>query len=258
MKKFSIILCILLVMSVCGFCIYYQIENHDKNNVKNPETQKIEEKIDTNSDIVTISMNKFSILNDTFVAGNMFGYLYRKNNYTVDNIDNDVKLMLGTEQLYLKDDNFKYGNFPVVKTKSEMQNEIQKIFGNDVTYSDSNINLNCKTLGTYDNTNQTYTFTESDGCGGTLTPYIETKIIEAIKYDDKLEIIEKMAYVDYTEKDNELITNVHKNENDLNVIGNLKENDDIFTLYNDKLDSYKYTFKYKNGNYYFESIKKMN
>ena len=109
----------------------------------------------------------------------------------------------------------------------------------DVTYTDSNIILNCKTVGVYDASTQTYSFTEPDGCGGVFIPEIDTKIISATKYDDKLEIVEKMAYLDYKEDSTgNFVQNVHKNVSD-------------------KLDSYKYTFKYKNGNYYFDSIKKV-
>ena len=184
-------------------------------------------------------------------------WIGEKDNYTVNDIDNNVKLMLATEQIYLKDSSFKSGNFPIIKTKVEMQNEMQNIFGNSVIYADSNITLNCKGVGLYDENNQTYTFTEPEGCGGTLTPHIESKAVSATKYSDKLEIVEKMAYIDYTEGANGLITNVHKNVNDTSIIGTLSDNDDIFTLYGDKLDSYKYSFKYENGNYYFESIEKI-
>lgn len=264
MKNFLIVLCMVLVIGGTGYSIYYQVENHNKENettnnenTDNKKDNEVGENVDINSDIVTTLMNKFAVLNDPFVAGSYSGYLYKKDNYTVNDIDNNVKLMLATEQIYLKDSSFKSGNFPIIKTKVEMQNEMQNIFGNSVIYADSNITLNCKGVGLYDENNQTYTFTEPEGCGGTLTPHIESKAVSATKYSDKLEIVEKMAYIDYTEGTNGLIANVHKNVNDTSIIGTLSDNDDIFTLYGDKLDSYKYSFKYENGNYYFESIEKI-
>ena len=41
---------------------------------------------------------------------------------------------------------------------------------------------------------------------------------------------------------------------DETLIGTLGDNDDVFALYGDKLNSYKYTFNYENGNYYFSSV----
>lgn len=260
MKKLLIVLIIILVVGVAGYGIYYQLQNNKTNTeVKNNEEKKEGETLETNSDVVKLSMNKLSILNDSLVASEFMGYLYMNDSYTVDSIDNEVKLLLATEQLYSKNNKFKSNTFPITITKSEMQAEIQDIFGPNVTYTDSNITLNCKTVGVYDASTQTYSFTEPDGCGGVFIPEIDTKIISATKYDDKLEIVEKMAYLDYKEDSTgNFVQNVHKNVSDKNVIGTLSENNtDVFSLYSDKLDSYKYTFKYKNGNYYFDSIKKV-
>lgn len=266
MKNFLIVLCMVLVIGGTGYSIYYQVENHNKENettnnenTDNKKDNEVGENVDINSDIVTTLMNKFAVLNDTFVAGSYSGYLYKKDNYTVNDIDNNVKLMLAGNQVFsnhVPDDTYLVPE-PFTVSNKEMQSEIEKIFGSNIEYVDSNITLNCKSELTYDTNSQTYIFNNVGGCGGVGIPIIKTKTVSATKYSDKLEIVEKMAYIDYTEGSNGLIANVHKNVNDTSVIGTLSDNEDIFTLYGDKLDSYKYSFKYENGNYYFESIEKI-
>lgn len=272
MKNFLLVLLMIIIVAGTGCAIYYQVDRFNKKtevDTKTSEEQKEEkteekaEKLDVNSEQVTSLMKKVDVVNDFYSTGEqMQGYFYIKDKYTKNEIDDTIKLLIGLNSIDLKNrfertNEYELGT--VKLTALEVRNSIENVFGKDITYNDvkEKITMPFCAVGavTFNSEDNSYLITEP-GCGGTLNPYYSTKIISATKYENRIEIEEKAIYITAnTENENNITTNIYKaNKTDL-IAENITTSD--YDQYFDKTDSYKYTFKLEDENYYFESVEKI-
>ena len=263
MKNFLIGLLIVAIIIGTAFGVKWEIDtfNAKYNAPVVEEIKEVEdiiktkEELNVTDDLVVNLIN--NLTNITNYSGNdFFGYLYQKDMYELKDLSNQFKLNVA--MAYLIDDNdYDYEDVYNNKTTisiSQIEEYAKKIFGENVSLNYEDIKGSCEAWWwTYDKTNQLYK-NPSTGCGGAFLPQYYKKTTKAIKYDDKIEIIEKVAYSEYTDTDipiKTIYTSMNKNQELIKL-----ENNEDFNINNylDKLDSYKYTFKKEGDNYYFYSV----
>ena len=222
------------------------------------ETPTDVEQLDVNSDLVVKLMDIYKIFDTYYSSGQYRGYFYQKEKYTVDNIDNQVKILLGYKyQMEQKYGNNFYRDDPnncyEYLSQDELKKSIQNLLGPNVSYIDENLRVRYNYVD-YDSVNSNYKYARCHGFGGTRIPVFVHKVTSALKYSDRLEIIEKIYFSQWDENQ-ELIYKNSSIDKLGTLIGNsYKTSEENFNVYGNKLDSYKYTFKYENGNYYLSTI----
>ena len=161
-------------------------------------------------------------------------YLYA-GNYNEKNINSSIKLTLAYN--YILKDEF---------TKEEMKEAYIKLFGTDKNYQDVSFDYECKHFK-YD---ETYKLI-SDECMNISSKEIVEKIINISNKKDKVVITTVVGVYDNSDKSLYNYKNIYDA-----VAVNLNSNFDI-SSYQKKLNTYEYTFINNNGEYYFDSIKKL-
>lgn len=250
----------LLIFTLCGIVAIglTGCESQKTDSKKNSEKQNVEDKKESGKTVtVTDEMEKLLDSVSIPIYSSYESYYYTNDKITVDDMDNQVKLLIGVNN-YLSNKND--GEFLTSMTKDKMKKELEKIFGQNVNYTDENISAGAcyGFTSTYDN--GIYTF--NGGCGGLFIPYYEKQITKAIEYDDKLELFVQAIYVNYD-------TDEYDGNNDSTfkyVLFDADKKTKIDTIsgdnqpnvsnYKDQLSTYKFTFNKDNNNYYFYSVEK--
>ena len=282
-NKILIFIFILTCLVIIGTCIYfvYNVATNEKNDitesnknndvneqVKETNTDTKEQELEVTEEDRIIANNLLKPFNryKDYLAYDKLGYIYKYDKLTSENLPNDIILEVSLYG-YVRENNDIYDNYYSVTFKSTnidasvFKQTVQSIFGN-VSYTDESISKSC-TYGSavYNADQNNYTYT-GQACGGTLLPYIESKIIQIKKYNDRIEIIERIAYIEYLTYEDGSTPNqlVYNNPTDKRCVGAnpTTSSVDIFDKYSDKLTSYKWTFKKNESNYYFDKIEKLN
>ena len=275
-NKILMILGIIICLAIIGICIYlvFDVTTNDKNESNNDVNEQIKEpNIDTKEQELEVTeednniainlLKPFDRYKD-YLAYDQIGYIYTFDELNIDNLSNDIILEVSLYK-YVRENKNIYDNYYSDIQKNininvdTFNKTVQSIFGN-IKYENGNITLSC-TYGsaTYDETQNNYIYS-GQACGGTLLPYIESKIIQVKKYNDCMEIIEKIAYISYENSDSTINQLIYNNPKDMKLVDKRLESssEDIFDKYSDKLTSYKWTFKKDENNYYFDKIEKLN
>lgn len=164
-------------------------------------------------------------------------YLYM-DTYDEKTINDSIKLTMSYNNL-LKD------NF----TSQEMRQTYIDLFGTDKHFKNTSFDYECKHFK-YNGETDTYSVTNND-CVNISSKEILEKIIKISKKDEVITVTTVVGVYDKNLK-----TLYHyKNVFDP-IATNLNNNFDI-TDYQDKLSTYKYTFTYDSGEYYFTKITKL-
>ena len=282
-NKILMILGIITCLTIIGTCIYlvYNVATNEKNDItesnkNNDVNEQVEEtNTDTKEQELEVTEEDRILANNLLKPFNRYkdalsykkmGYIYKYDKLTSENLPNDIILEVSLYE-YVRENNDIYDNYYSVTFKSTnidasvFKQTVQSIFGN-VSYTNENISKSC-TYGSavYNADQNNYTYT-GQGCGGTFLPYIESKIIQIKKYNDRIEIIERIAYIEYLTYEDGSTPNqlVYNNPTDKRYVGAdpTSSSVDIFDKYSDKLTSYKWTFKKNESNYYFDKIEKLN
>ena len=274
MKKKNILIVVLVIIIVALIVALLFATNvislNKKTNSKNTTTEETKketsESLDINSDLVTDLMTIPHYTNDVWLGSNYSGYFYNENSYDINTISNKVKILIAIRSLGLDSINVNYsketddGTFISIP-EDVVKESYYKIFGNEIEFK--NESLDGQECGyaafKYNSTTKAYE-QNMYGCGGTMIPFYETKTVEATKYNDRIEIIEKMAYIEFDTDENsdELSQLIYTDSSATNKIDTISSEDEIkIDNYLDKLDSYKYTFKKDGNNYYLYYIEKI-
>jgi len=205
--------------------------------------------IDINDPIVSELIHLTRNDNRFLFAGTKYENLY----YSTEKIDMksfdlEFKLLLSyitIDPNKIDDD----GDFVVVK-EEDLKKQYTKIFGDD-NYKGQDIEYSCPTIISYNPKEKRYEYNEF--CGGGITTGYENKIIEARKYDNKIEIYEKVAFYLFDE-DYESITYWENSDyTDLIVETSIDEEFNV-DEYLQNMKTYKFVFERKENNYYFKSV----
>lgn len=247
-----------------GYGVYYEIEmkkeewgQREETNTSTVQTKELA----INDELVTSLMEVVHYLNDGLLwdyqtkGKPYFGYWYQKDITSQNEISNQIKLYLALRSLYKDDDWHK--NDIVQVPKTDVEYALEKLFGDKNIVHESLNGTGCNyTNFMYDEQTGIYQ-QESLFCGAILPPHYIAQIEKATKYDDRIEIIEHVAYIDFSESENGENINVYKTNQEkiasLEYTDNEKE---LLKQYASGLDTYQYTFQLKNGNYYLSAIEK--
>lgn len=251
-----VIVLIILVLSLGGYIVYDKVIEKENNKKENKNiTEKKEEKkeeLSITSEEVTGLMKKISI---TDIDTSLTGWYYQKDKITVDDMDNQIKLIIGLQDNYDVEEEFQENR---TISKEDIRNSIKKILGDDIKYQDENINSSC--YGTAANYNEkTKQYELTGGCGGVLIPLYKEKISKAYQTDKTIEIYQKAIYVEFESVDEEGIKeNIYKTDRKTEIKkGILSEEDMDYSKYFDLSDEFKFTFTKQGNNYYFSSVEKV-
>ena len=284
MKKVLICLCLIIFGFGIGFGSNYfyskQVSKPNKESSEKNVEKENSEDIEVDSPLVTNLMDIFHVFDTVYSDGGKYwGYFYQKDKYTVDTIDNQVKLLLGyLKQRYLdfgKNDTNFFDEFVNCKdcnevyyeiSKETLKKQIENIFGKDTSYQDMSFNGGYNNKVIYDENTGVYKINRkvTSSFGGFHVPIYYHKIVKAVKYEDRLEITEKMFFAKGYPYSIYKSTEIPEDGGDykgLEYVGlsKMDENgieslDDTMEAYEEQLNSYKYTFKYEKGNYYLNSV----
>lgn len=269
MKKIVFGMLIILMATGCSFTL----SGDSKNDVNN-DNQKEEsyDSLDIDNTVVTELYKKVNHFGDTGPAGyNFTGYFYQKDSIFASEIDNKTKLFLALNNAQTTTDELEQTLFV---SDSSLKTAMIDLFGN-VDYQNESLTTT-KGCGfsnaSYNADNKQYSI--AIACGGTGYNYYITKLVQARKYSDRIEIYEKHIGIKRTwnEDKNLEVTSVYKYfKQDKNscigydcmsgveLIADGLENFDTNNIdeYMQKADTYKYTFKLENGKYYFSKAEKV-
>lgn len=290
------IIVVLLIVVLIGLIIYaYKTINETKNDsTKNPEIHVANENILKDGESVELNQENNEVKElikkidfPTYAVAS----IYKTKGFDVDTIENDLILRLAWSKLEkeLVENNVdNIGEYKQTATKENLENSITEIFGKNMEYADetfTNIDVptfygNESNQGNVKFYNNTYTSNYIESEGGDV-PFIHQQIEKVLKYNDRIEVYVKTAFIDteYDEVSNEYNYIIYKNfkNNEFNKkitqMNSLKfldaysekenklecfrENSQIEKI-SDKLDTYVYTFILDevDKNYYLNEFNK--
>ena len=282
-NKGVIILIVILILCIIGLVFYILVDkeilnfNHstiekeqvEKNNTKEDkkDTKGIEISVD-NENIKTLFNNahRLSIGPETSI--------YKDGGYKVSEMTLDEKFSLLSSQWFNKiethPDYVMQTNEQITELSEEtLKNLYEKTFGPNTYKSVDSItdSMNCLTL-TYDEIYQRYITKEEGGCGGSSTFSTYEKIIKVTKYNNRIEILSAVVYLDGMSqqmyKDYNKTTSLGALLVNENITNNSEEREKAYNKYieenKDKLEQYKYIYKLNEDGFYYlmgvERIKK--
>lgn len=243
-RKRNIIIIILLIIIVLETKVLYDNDifikylNND-NNIINSTKENDKEEIRDLEWYIDNYGYLFDMIN-TNLDNDNFNYLY-SNDYTSNNIDNDIKLNMAYQLLDSNSIINKDG--VIIVSNDKLRNSYNKLF-NDNNYEIDNFNNSCISF-IYNKYNDSYMAIEVD-CDNNKS--IKKEIINIYEEDSNIVIDAIVGIYDSKES---ILSNI-----DGNVIKNNYNNEDL-SKYKDNLDKYRYTFINDNDNYYFNSISKI-
>ena len=250
MKKILLSMLVVLMATGCSFTL-----NDKKEENKTIEEQTYES-LNIDDSLVTELYNKID--HHLSYYGTYMGYFYRKDSTSIDDMDNKLKLYLALHNAETTSD--ESGDILLV-SDSSLKKAMEDLFGNIDYKNESLANsiTGCGIEGAqYDESKKQYSIFMA--CGGAGYPFYMTKLVQARKYSDKIEIYEKhiagMPFLD--DKSSMQKFSVYKDfqfddndENfDFDIVGidliseNVDDLDTNLDQYMNQADTYKYTFQF--------------
>ena len=279
-NKGIIVLIVVLILCIVGLVLYILVDKDIiKWNSTTAENKQVEEKItsdDTEKDDTRVELDpenaNIKYLFDTahFGATGVDAHVYRDGGYKVSEMSEEDKIALLGRQWYPLVEHYSTGTSPNLTTtyyldEDTLKDVYERTFGPN-TYSTVNQIYDglCVTLN-YDATNKRYSYIGSIGCGGTSAFGVHEKIISAIKYSDRIEIVSATVYLDGMSnqmyKDYNKTTSLGELLVDENTVNNREERENTYNQYieenKDNLEQYKYTYNLnEDGFYYLTSVER--
>ena len=230
---------IIILLAIIAYLVYFMY-NH--NYVSFSISSNMNNVVLTNDKKVVKTNNDYSYLLDNVnvklpFENNNSLYLYLKN-YNESNINESIKLTMVYN--YINKDEF---------SVDDIRDAYVKLFNTDKNFKNTSFDYECKKFK-YDDTTNTYALVSNE-CINITSKEILERIINTSVKDDKV-IITTVVGI-YDNSNNSLYN--YKNIYDPIAV-DLNSNFNIID-YQNKLNTYKYTFVKSNDNYYFDNIKKL-
>lgn len=262
-----VVILIVLVLGLSGYIVFDKVFSSEKQD-KDTTNKKTESAINKEAEPETLSIEDEIVeklmeaphyfIGDDYLDTYYDGVLYDQD-YNVENIPDKIKILMGITASGIKivDNKDIQANQKIVLKASKVREQVESIFGKNVKYTDQDVDnygIN-KGIFKYDQKNDEYYYIVTTG-SIFFTPKYKTLIVDAKKYDDRIEITEKVARLEYdVQPSGDYKINILKKKNDTDLIDTIKEEDNFsFDNYKNKLNSYKYTFNKDGNNYYFYSV----
>lgn len=260
---------IALVIGMGIFIVYDKVLNND--NANNSEDQNNTQN-NNESNVVTELSISDSLVQELY-SSIMFGYgltndyYYHNSSKTlVSDMKNYTKMYL-TANKWLKEyrnnpnsDVVESNDYTLIVPEEQIKNVYYRIFGKDSVYS-LNSSYNFCPIMSYEGADK---IKLSLACGGgTGLPKVVQNIIKAEKTENEIYIYENVAFLNYVEdnSDGRHVYNLYKDTEKTNLVAEkvvlVGDYNELVEQYQNKLDTYKYTFKSNgDGTYYFYSVER--
>lgn len=261
---FALIFVILIALCLGGYIVYDKViasdsDQKEVDNTKTEEQKETNKELDVTSSEVTDLMDKISISD---MSMDLVGYFYSSDKITVDTMDNNIKLVIGLQTSYKKNEAL------TELTKEQMATNIKSVFGKNTTYTDKDVTGGAcyGSSAKYNSSSNTYTL--DGGCGGTgpERAYYE-KVTKAIKTSNTIEVYQQAIYTvpdengDMNDFDNisvTIYTPDKKTKIATSTVGEVdNKKEALIDTYKDTLPTYKFTFNKEDNNYVFYSVEKV-
>lgn len=218
-----------------------------------------EVELDVESSEVVSLYNKVNVFTKGLSSDDLYGYLYMRDSYTVNDLSNDAKIMIGSYTLTNGGKDIGDVENPTTFTKDQMAQAIKSVLGNDISYNDGTLSIGSRHCAIAPNEYKNDTYYFMFGCGG-LGPVFEKRILKAVKTDTTIEIYDNAIYVKPMIQINGVDHYEIYTPDKATLIATLSDNESNDTEnYLNKGYVYKYTYTLDSdtNEYYFTSIKKV-
>lgn len=250
-KKIDRVILILFVLIICLLLvgIYSYVSYINNKNLKDGY-----ETLDVNSQQVKklFYLTRGNHSSRLFYGTNYYNIYYKQDVTKMSELSEDFKKLLSYYTLYSSLQDTTTNN--IVFDANDLKQQYITIFGNDNNYIDEDIHCNCPANIIYLPTDKKYVI--GGAYGMMILEGYNNKIMEARKYNDKIEIYEKVVF--YVEDENTGNISYYKDgdfkEKITEISGNMQFK---FDDYQKQYNTYKYTFMLKNNTYYFDSVERI-
>lgn len=251
-KKNIFILILIGIIVYFGYCLwdakYFWFMKDKEVVIKEEKTEEVEEVEEIVKDKNWYITNYGYLLDymklDLPYENSNIYYLYN-GNYNQSNIKDTIKLNLAYKFI----DNKNETDYNYTIYEDDMKNAYIKLFGNLDNYNPTSFNVGCMQFY-YNNIEGVYSSYKFD-CESNNSLKIKEEIKDMYEENDQIIIETVMGVYDINNKYLFNYSNLY-----LSIVNDF--NDDMSVLnYEDKLNTYKYTFNKNGENYYFESIEKI-
>ena len=278
-NKGVIVLIILLILCIIGLVFYILV---DKDIIKLNNTTVANEQVEKNN---TDDDNeekdtgvKLDIENENikYLFNNAHrpsigpeAQIYRDGGYKVSEMSGEDKILLlyGQWKNYVKESSIEIDNnynSMYYVNEADLKSIYERTFGPNTYHQVNQITDGLCTTLTYDATNKRYSYVGKYGCGGTTVFSVHEKIINATKYNDRIEIVSATVYLDG------MSNQIYKDYNKTKPLGenvfysNNYTDEEREALENkyiednkDNLEQYTYTYNLnEDGFYYLTSVER--
>ena len=276
-----IVFIVLLIICIMGLVFYILVDKDiiklNNNTVENEQVEKNNSKDDNKEKDTRVKLDpensniKYLFNNAHHLSIGPETQIYRDGGYKVSEMTNDEKFTLLSNQWFSEmkthPDYLRQTNDQITVLDEEtLESLYERTFGPN-TYERVNQitdSTDCIIL-TYDETYQGYSTREEVGCGGTTAFSVHEKIISATKYNDRIEIVSAVVYLDGMSnqmyKDYNKTTSLGELLINENTTNNSEKRENTYNKYiednKDKLEQYTYTYTLnEDGFYYLTSVER--
>ena len=286
--------CFVLVLIIIGLAVLLLNKkgviniNSNSNQGNNNTSVKTDDKIenlDVESDEVKNLFNKYNVFTSFLdIISNdessicydttCYAYFYNNESLSSDSLNEEIKFVYSLANLY----GYEFNEYGSVGIKLSENNEISldslneksvNLFNSKIDFkgiSDkiNKISVNSISEGRmnfeYDSNKKIISVKLGGGVGDCSSQSYKTKIIQAQRIGNKIEIYNKVMFMAGGCNADNYVSNKILDINNIKDYIDKKDNNTwIIDDYLDKLDSFKWTFvKDKDGNYTFKSVEKVN
>ena len=279
-NKGLIVFIVLLIICIMGLVFYILVDKDiiklNNNTVENEQVEKNNSKDDNKEKDTRVKLDpensniKYLFNNAHRMSIGPEAKIYRDGGYKVSEISEEDKMTLLGRQWYPLVEHYSTGTSPNLTTtyyldEDTLKDIYEKTFGPNTYHQVNQITDGiCMTL-TYDATNKRYSYIGETGCGGATVFSVHEKIISATKYNDRIEIVSAVVYLDGMSnqmyKDYNKTTSLGELLINENTTNNSEKRENTYNKYiednKDKLEQYTYTYTLnEDGFYYLTSVER--
>lgn len=252
-KDIGIIIIVALIIGFVfsGILSYINYSNKNKEEITEPSGKV--ENLEIGDEVVQnlFYLTRGDLTGSLFVGTDYENIYYRQDRIIIDEMDENFKKILSF--VTLNENLIKQEQSKSIINSDDLKNQYNKIFGNLTDYKDETFNYNCPATIEYNKKSNQYEY--ENACGYSLSSGYVSKLTEAKKYEDRIEIYETVAFYLLDDNTNEVSYFTTSDYSEYLVV---LKNEETFTIedYVDKLDIYKYTFMRDKDTYHFTKVEK--
>ena len=203
----SIILFLLVAIIIfIGIYVYKTINGEKLDSLKTGENEELFLKEGKSIELELDNDQVKKIIEKISFPTHAVASLYNTKGFDLDTIENDLILRLGwakVEKELIQNDLDNVGEYKETATKEEIEKSITKIFGKNVEYdNDTFNNIDVPIFYGYEENqgkinykNNEYIANYIESTGGDI-PFIHQQIEKVLKYNNKIEVYVKTAFID--------------------------------------------------------------